>query len=82
MLIACDGLRRRESVRRIFNFRFRDHFRLGQWYLTYKKTHSPRTILQAFASGPGGVLELWVFSEKRVFHVGCPDKRAPHDNID
>ena len=32
-----------------------------QGYLTYKKTHPPRTLPYAYAQGPGGVLGGWAF---------------------
>ena len=36
-----------------------------QGYLTYKKTYPPRTLPEASASGPGGVLGGWAFSYGR-----------------
>ena len=36
-----------------------------QGYLTYKKTHTPRTLPQAYAWGPRGVLGGWAVSYER-----------------
>ena len=37
-----------------------------QGHLTCKKTHPPRTLLFAYAEGPRGVLEGWVFLMSKV----------------
>ena len=41
-----------------------------QGYLAHERAHTPRTLPQAYAKGPRGVLKGWAFSYERGTPVG------------
>ena len=51
-----------------------------QGYLAHKKTHPPRTLPQAYAQGPNGVLGKWAFSYGRGTLVGIQSVDAVSDH--